>query len=82
MVGVANFLVLESFVCSCPCRSGLNIPVNLQRDKCILCSTTFFSLCEWKSVIPLKVKALRMGYLVCFRHRKHSQLAKAIEYKD
>ena len=45
--------------CSCPCRSGHIVPVNLQ-DKCysLFC---FLSLYEGESIIPLKVRALRMG---------------------
>ena len=49
--------------CRCPRRSGHDVPVNLQQDKFY----NYLSLCEWKSVIPLKVRALRMGYLVYIR---------------
>ena len=44
-----------------------HIPVNLQQDKCYSLFCNFLSLYEWKSVIPLKVRALRVGYPVYFR---------------
>ena len=53
--------------CSCPSRSGHNVPINLQQDKCYSLFCNFLSLCEWRSVIPLKVRALRMGYHLYFR---------------
>ena len=48
--------------CSCPHRSGHDAPVNLQQDTCHFLFCNFFSLNEWKSVKPLKVRALRMDY--------------------
>ena len=53
--------------CSCPCRPVHHVPVNLQQDKCHSLFCNYLSLCEWKSVIPLKVRALSMGYHVYFR---------------
>ena len=52
---------------SCPHRSGHNVPVNLQQDKCYSLFCNFLPLYEWKSVIPLKVRGLRMGYPIYFR---------------
>ena len=49
-----------------PSRSGQDVPVNLQDKRCSL-FCNFLSLYEWKSVVPLKVRALRMGYPVYFR---------------
>ena len=60
---VANFLVLESFV-----LAAVHIgQVNHQQDRCYSLFCKFLSLYEWKSVIPLKVRALGMGYPVYFR---------------
>ena len=53
--------------CSCPCRSGHDVPINLPRDKCYSLFCNFSCLYEWKSATPLKVRALRMGYPVYFR---------------
>ena len=53
--------------CRCPSRSGHSVPINLQQDKCYSLFCNFLSLYEWKRVIPLKVKALRMAYPVYFR---------------
>ena len=50
--------------CICPSRSGHDVPVNLQQDKGYSLFCSFLSLYEWKSVIPLEVRALRMGYPV------------------
>ena len=36
--------------CSCPHRSGHNVPINLQQDKCYYLFHTFFSLYEWKVI--------------------------------
>ena len=41
--------------------------INLQQDKCYFPFCSFLSLYKWKSVILLKVIALRMGYSVYFR---------------
>ena len=57
---------------SCPHRSDEDIPVNLQGDKCYSAFCNFLSLCDWKSVIPLKVRALRMGFLYVSGHRQHA----------
>ena len=48
-------------------RSGHDVLVNLPQDRCYSLFCSFLSLCEWKSVIPLKVRALRMDYPVYFR---------------
>ena len=53
--------------CNCPGRSGHDVPINLQQTNVILCSADIVSLSEWKRVIPLKVRALRMGYPIYFR---------------
>ena len=53
--------------CSCPHRSGHDVPVNLQQDKRYSLFCNFLSLYEWKCIIPLKVRALRMGCYVYFR---------------
>ena len=50
--------------CSCSCRFGYNLAVNLQQNSCYLLFYNF--LYEWKSVIPLKVRAFRMDYPVYF----------------
>ena len=65
---VADLLVSEPFVLAAV-RVGWvsEVPVNLQQDKCYSLFCNFLSLYEWKSVTPLKVRALRMGYLVYFR---------------
>ena len=64
MAGYYKFLGI-GILCShsCPHSSGHNIPINLQQDKCSSLFCNFLSLCEWKSVILLKVRALRMGLL-------------------
>lgn len=52
----------------CPHRSSHNVPVNLQQHKySLFCN--FSSLYDEKSVIPLKVKPLRMGFPMYFRLR-------------
>ena len=48
-------------------RSGQDVPINLQKNKCYSPFCNFLSLYEWENVIPLKIRALRMGYLVYFR---------------
>ena len=53
--------------CSYPGRSGHNDPINLQQDNCYFLFCNFVSLCEWKSVIYLKVRVLRMSYHLYFR---------------
>ena len=54
------------FYC-CPRRSGHDAPINLHQEKCCSLFSNFLSLYELKSVIPLKVRVLRMGCPVCFR---------------
>ena len=75
---VANVLVPEFFVLSSPCRSGHDVPVNHNKTNVILCTTTLF-VHEWESVLPLKVRALRMGCPAYFR--LYSFEARAMEYK-
>lgn len=48
-------------------RSGHHVPLKLQQDKCYSLLCNFLFPYEWKSVIPLKVTALKMGYPVYFR---------------
>ena len=58
---VANFKLLGTGIlccCSCSCRSGHNVPVNLQQDKCY---SLFFKFLWMKSVIHLKVKPGRQS---------------------
>ena len=57
---------------SCPHRSHQGIPVNLQGHKCYSPLCNFLSLCDWKSVIPLKVRTLRMGFLYVSGYRQHA----------
>lgn len=63
---------------SCSYRLGHNVPVNLRQDRCysLFCS----HLCEWESVVPLKVREQALLYISgC---RQHSVLvAKAIDTK-
>ena len=49
-----------------PGRSDHSVPINLQQDHCYSLSHNFL-LCKWKSVILLKVRALRLGSPVYFR---------------
>ena len=62
------WLVVAGIICSysCPCRSGHNVPINLQQDIYYFLFCNFLFLYEWKSIIPLKIRALRMGYHVYF----------------
>ena len=48
-----------------PWMSRHDVPMNLQQD--MLFSILQLFLCEGESVIPLKVRALRMGYPAYFR---------------
>ena len=68
MVGWCKLLGI-GILCSCSClhRSGHNVPVNLQRDKCYSLFCNFLSLCECKRVIPLKGQRLENGLPVYFR---------------
>ena len=52
--------------CCCPCRSGHDVPVNLQQDKCYSLFCNFISPCEWKNII-LKGQSLEIG-LSCIFH--------------
>ena len=67
VIGCCKFLgVGILYTCSFPPRSGHDVPVNLQQDSySLFCNV--LSLYEWKNLIPLKVRALRMGYPVYFR---------------
>ena len=68
MVGCCKLLgVRIRCSCSCPDRSGHDIPINLQQDKCYSLFCNYLFLYEWKSVIPLKVRGLEMDYPVYFR---------------
>ena len=52
---------------SCAHSSGHNIPINLPQEKCTSLFYNFLSVCEWKHVMLLKVRASRMGSPVHFR---------------
>ena len=68
VAGCCQFLgpgILCSY--SCPSSSGQNVPIILQQNHCYFLFCSFWSLYEWVSVIPLKVRALRMGCNVDFR---------------
>ena len=54
-------LLGAGLLCSqgCPGRSGHNVPINLQQDKCYFLSCNFLSLCEQKSVIPIMIQSGR-----------------------
>ena len=67
MVGVANFLVLESFVCSCPCRSGHNVPVNLQWDKMYSLFNNFFISMWMEKCCIFKDQSLENGLACAFQ---------------
>ena len=54
---VAAFLVQESFVCI---GQVTDVPVRFQQNKCNSLFCNFLSLCEWKHVILLKVRGLRL----------------------
>ena len=66
MVGCCKLLG-AGILCSCCClpKSSHDVSVNLQQNKCYFLFCNFLSLYEWKHVISLKVRALRMGYPVC-----------------
>ena len=59
---VANYLVSESFVLVAIPVGQVTVPVNLQQHKYSSLFCNFLSLYDEKSVIPLKVRALRMGF--------------------
>ena len=60
-----NFLVPEPFVLTAVSLDL--VPINLQLDKCYFLFCNFLLLYEWKSMILLKVRALRLGCHVYFR---------------
>ena len=68
----ANFLVLEPFGLSCPGRSGYNVPINLQQDKCYSLLCNILSLNEWKSVLPLRSEPWEWVILCISGSRQHS----------
>lgn len=64
-MAVADFFVLESFVLTAAHLVQITMflePSN--KTDVILCSCNFLLLCEWKSVIPLKGRALRKASAV------------------
>ena len=66
-------LLDAGILCSshCPPRLGHDVPVNLQPGTCYSLFCNFLSLQEWKSVIPLKVRVLRMDCLEYFKLLGH-----------
>ena len=54
-----NLLFLQLYT-----RSDHKIPINLQPDKCYSLFCNFLSLLEWETYIALKVRTLRMGYIL------------------
>ena len=69
--------------CSCPCRSGHEVPENLQQDKCYFVSYNFLSLYESKTVIALKVKPRRQNIVKeCISdYRQHSFTKKQSQHE-
>ena len=49
------------YFCSCPCRSGYKVPINLQQDNCYFLFCNFLLLYEWKSFTLLKVESGRQS---------------------
>ena len=49
-----KLLCVVSFFLAAVHRSGQDVPVNLQQNKCYSLFYNFLSLYEWKSVIPLR----------------------------
>ena len=70
VVGCCRFLSV-GILCSYSWthRSGHDVLVNLQQNKCYSLFCNFLSLYDGggRSVIPLKLRALRIGYSVYFR---------------
>ena len=68
MVGCCKLLGV-GILCSCHCppRLGRDVPVNLQPGTCYSLFCNFLSPQEWKSITPLKVRVLRMGYPEYFK---------------
>ena len=62
---VANFLVWSPLFFQLFVGSGHDVPVNLQ-DTCYSLFCNFLSLYEWTSLIPIKIRALRMDYPAYF----------------
>ena len=54
---------------SCPHRSGHDVPVNLQQDKCYSLCCNFLSVYKWKSIIPFKVIIMSILHMKKLRHR-------------
>lgn len=67
VAGVANLLVLEPFVLAAVHMDVVISSTNLQQEKCYSPFCNFFSRYEWKGVMPLKVRALRIDSPVYFR---------------
>ena len=51
---------------NCLRRSGHSSLGNLQQDKCYSLFCHFLTLFEWKNIIPLKTRTLRMFFPVYF----------------
>ena len=59
---VSLFLLsLKSFVIDAVLCLSQGVPLNIQKDKWYSLLCNFLSLYEWKSVVLLKVRTLRMG---------------------
>lgn len=52
---------------SCAHRSVHDVSGNCQQDKCYTLFSNFIYLYEWESVIPVKLRTLRMGCPAHFR---------------
>ena len=52
---------------SCAHRSVHDVSGNCQQDKCYTLFSNFMYLYEWESVIPVKLRTLRMGCPAHFR---------------
>lgn len=57
--------ILSSY--SCARRSVHDVSGNCQQDKSYTLFCNFISLYEWESVIPVKLRTLRMGCPAHFR---------------
>ena len=68
MVGCCKLLGV-GILCSyrCPHRSGHDVPVNLQQDKCYSLFCNFLSLCEWKKCYTFKDQSLENGLSCLFQ---------------
>ena len=49
------------YFCSCPYRSGHNVPINLQQDNCYFQFCNFLLPYEWKSFTVFKVESGRQS---------------------